>query len=1064
MGIMYPLYVDPTSTNLNGIYSDVMQAASNATTYVIIHPTYSNPYDAPCPPSADWQQATSDFASMGVKTLGYLPTFTGNRDLFAARECAEQLYYCYQVDGIYLGDAEMSSSKYDYYTNLTGHIRNIDISGTSKLPWEMGGTSLGIAMHGTATDSRFTNLTDVIFPYYDIKSLSAFNSYVSGGSVPSWVSGANTPEKFGAMVNAVPDIASATSTLASMASNGFGWAFLTDGATTSTSTPSFYTQLVADIKNNYSPPFTPPPTLSPTINPTRLPTESPTASPRSPTQSPTGSPLSFPHRVLATYTENKTAGDGSAQRGFYGDVNDVSTDFPTSLEFAEIPVSEILIGFNTYNWTLVDNYIQGAVSRGRQLVLKLYLMYPGRATGVPGWMIAFGVAMRDKTAQNAPTYESFVIPDWDNNLLVSSMEQLIAALGARIDGEPGLARVEVGMLGSRGDWWVEPLNSTFMANTLTRFRIMAAFHGAFKWTPLAVSDRELLLEYTMQPNDLNVSEVRMGFNDAQLGRDVDQGTYSCQNPSGFFPLMMQNNIPLGRMPNSAGIYPAMRSDVLATQARFDVMRTCVLQASISSVRYPELFSSSGALPAADRQYALELQREMGYHLVVTQVEALGNIHSSNCVGGDTCARIAITMRNTGRDRLHLPNTTLTVSIEGGLVGGANATSSIAGQPITGLTPSVGDVTYQVDLAWDSISPGGGGARNIVNRDGNVTLRIEVTSPLIPRGVSIKFSVNGAQPDGSLRVTLPLSSVATKATLAPTTAPSASPTTQPTSSPLTTAPTRTTLGPTECPTTAMPTSAPTKTTVGPTECPLTAMPTVAPTRSPSAPTTMNPTGTVTMSPTARTVAPTTANPSVAPTTMSPSSAPTSATKPTVSMTSVFADVSWTSLNTGQKVSFMNQFRLAIATAEGIPQSWITIMSVRAGSTIVESEITMTNTVDARAFITAVSSNATDVFRPANGFTFGRSSTSQAVLVSDSADGEATSSSSSTILIVVLVPVILVLVGLAVVVVIYNKRTKQRNAGQGILRVQPSKRGTELVPTSPSAPVKIVPADSSGADLL
>ncbi|MBC8141968.1 MAG: DUF4832 domain-containing protein [Armatimonadetes bacterium] len=122
-----------------------------------------------------------------------------------------------------------------------------------------------------------------------------------------------------------------------------------------------------------------------------------------------------------------------------------------------------------------------AKTRGKHIVLRVYLDYPGLPNGVPAWLLAKGV----KTTPYTDNMEGYTpgaakgeSPDYNNPVMVAALEKLIAAMGKRYDKHPQVAFVQVGLLGFWGEWHTYPRTELF-ASSATQKRVIDAYRRAF---------------------------------------------------------------------------------------------------------------------------------------------------------------------------------------------------------------------------------------------------------------------------------------------------------------------------------------------------------------------------------------------------------------------------------------------------------------------------------------------------------------------------------------------------------------------------------------------------------
>lgn len=163
-----------------------------------------------------------------------------------------------------------------------------------------------------------------------------------------------------------------------------------------------------------------------------------------------------------------------------------TTSFPHSMEWCYLPVRDVMTGMNSFNWTALDNRLNAISGRGHQAVFRFYLDYPTMPTGVPQFLIDGGLTMR--------SYSEFgggLCPDYNNANLRNAMKNLIAALGARYDGDPRIGFITAGILGFWGEWHTWPYDSdtsdgkpNWEPSDTVKNEILTAFDNAFNKTPV----------------------------------------------------------------------------------------------------------------------------------------------------------------------------------------------------------------------------------------------------------------------------------------------------------------------------------------------------------------------------------------------------------------------------------------------------------------------------------------------------------------------------------------------------------------------------------------------------
>lgn len=130
---------------------------------------------------------------------------------------------------------------------------------------------------------------------------------------------------------------------------------------------------------------------------------------------------------------------------------------------------------------LVDAALEKAHAQGQTWAFRV--MPEGEAPQqVPAWL-AESAGGSWGTAQGGPRSFS---PDYDSPAFLEAVERLVAALGARYDGDARLDHVDVGIVGNAGEWAYTNAGRPMPSAESTR-RILDAFARAFRKTPLVMN-------------------------------------------------------------------------------------------------------------------------------------------------------------------------------------------------------------------------------------------------------------------------------------------------------------------------------------------------------------------------------------------------------------------------------------------------------------------------------------------------------------------------------------------------------------------------------------------------
>lgn len=182
--------------------------------------------------------------------------------------------------------------------------------------------------------------------------------------------------------------------------------------------------------------------------------------------------------------------------------------FPCTMEFWYFPANELMIAPNQFNWNPLEAKLKDMQRRGHQAVLRIYLEFPGRDTGVPKYLLEQGVKLTRYTNNGKVN----LTPDYNDERLVRALENLIVEFGKRYDGDPRIGFLTMGMLGHWGEWHTYPRGRLF-ASTATQKRIQQAFAASFKRT-------KVLMRYPAGEGNANYAanvKSPFGYHDDSFG-------------------------------------------------------------------------------------------------------------------------------------------------------------------------------------------------------------------------------------------------------------------------------------------------------------------------------------------------------------------------------------------------------------------------------------------------------------------------------------------------------------------------------------------------------------------
>lgn len=160
----------------------------------------------------------------------------------------------------------------------------------------------------------------------------------------------------------------------------------------------------------------------------------------------------------------------------------VQHHFPHSMEFNYLPLSDLVVGPDRYDWAPLEKLLNDIAGRGHQAIFRVFLEYPGRKTGIPSWLLEKGLKVHRWPLRDRPSTEHET-PDYEDPLLRSTLRAFIAALAHRYDGDPRIGFITAGLLGLWGEWHTYPRPELFASKAVQR-EIMDAYEAGFRKTPV----------------------------------------------------------------------------------------------------------------------------------------------------------------------------------------------------------------------------------------------------------------------------------------------------------------------------------------------------------------------------------------------------------------------------------------------------------------------------------------------------------------------------------------------------------------------------------------------------
>lgn len=159
----------------------------------------------------------------------------------------------------------------------------------------------------------------------------------------------------------------------------------------------------------------------------------------------------------------------------------VAADFPgCSVAYLRLPWSVLEPAEGQFNWAVLDTVIQRYAAVGKRFALRFTCFEGTPHQGTPNWVRAAGAKGYEVTADGRTAWEV----DYEDPVFLAKLEAFLRAAGARYDGSPHLAFVDIGTFGIWGE--AHPIARTY---GMAMFRRHLELHRqAFPHALLVVND------------------------------------------------------------------------------------------------------------------------------------------------------------------------------------------------------------------------------------------------------------------------------------------------------------------------------------------------------------------------------------------------------------------------------------------------------------------------------------------------------------------------------------------------------------------------------------------------
>ncbi|MEO1993056.1 MAG: DUF4832 domain-containing protein [Pirellulales bacterium] len=295
-----------------------------------------------------------------------------------------------------------------------------------------------------------------------------------------------------------------------------------------------------------------------------------------------------------------------------------SDQFPHSMEFNYLALSDLVVGENKYNWDALEYLLNDISSRHKHAIFRIWMEYPGKEKGIPEYLVKKGLRVVEWTNTNTAPFPAKKVrtPDYSNRHLRTMLTRFVVELGNRYDGDARIGFITAGLLGTWGEWHTYP-RTELMADKNVQDEVMQAYSTAFKKTPV-------LIRYPAGKDDpiyaRNDNQPFGYHDDAFSWETINTGKVP---KSWFFLSRMQHAEALEKWkqyPIGGEIKPELWGkifDAHPSHPQAQDFSECVQQTHVSWLLDSGMFKK---LQSAERvRRAKQYVQEMGYEFQITHV-------------------------------------------------------------------------------------------------------------------------------------------------------------------------------------------------------------------------------------------------------------------------------------------------------------------------------------------------------------------------------------------------------------------------------------------------------------
>lgn len=185
------------------------------------------------------------------------------------------------------------------------------------------------------------------------------------------------------------------------------------------------------------------------------------------------------------YTNNLEYADSPIDNPLMGFASweSIDSNFPHSLEYYTIALNEVQTGYDTFDWSVLEDCLNKSKNNGNQAIIRFIVDCPGKDTGIPKFLIDNNL----KTNPYDLGGEKGLCPDYSDVNLQTALVNFIKAFGEKYDGDPRIGFIQAGLLGFWGEWHTYPYTQWYPSEDVYRL-IGKTYTDSFKKTHIMVGE------------------------------------------------------------------------------------------------------------------------------------------------------------------------------------------------------------------------------------------------------------------------------------------------------------------------------------------------------------------------------------------------------------------------------------------------------------------------------------------------------------------------------------------------------------------------------------------------